>query len=652
MVKTLTIDIETYSTFDIPTSGVYKYVASTDFEIKAITVSIDAEVPITYDLTSGEELPLNIIQDILNDDVVKWAHNAVFERICLSEWLKRTYPLFHQRYEREYLNPVCWRCTMILGMYYGLPASLSDMGKALKLSNQKLEEDKNLVKYFCQPCKPTTSNRQRTRNLPSHNPEAWKLFLEYNHRDVEVALEIKDILSKYQLPQIFWQEYALDQEINDRGVLIDNSLVLNAVSFCNEYIADAIATLKRLTGVVNPNSTQQMKKWLQSQGITTKSLDKDSLDNLIAIAPSGIKEILILYQKIKKTSVSKYEKMLVVSCTDDKIRGAFKFYGASRTGRWAGRQVQFQNLPKDSISDLEQARSLVKAGDYNAFKAQYNSVLDTLSRIVRSAIIPSDNLKLIVADYSAIEARVLAFIADEHWRLKVFENNEDLYCASASNMFGVPVEKNGINSELRQKGKIAELTLGYGGAVGALKVMGATKMGLNEQELSLLVQAWRSANINIVKFWGDVEDKLRLTIRYHVQTEINTLRFHYQDNILFITLPSGRELCYRNPKIELGKFGHEVITYDDNKLGVRTESYGAKFVENIVQGISRDILSNAMFNLQSYGHIVAHVHDDVILEYNRTEAVKHICSLIRVPLTWMPNIKLKVEGFESMYYKK
>ena len=651
MIKELMIDIETYSTVDIKTSGIYKYVKSSDFEIQTITVFIDDDL-ITYDLVSGDELPLSTVLDLLNDKVIKWAHNAVFERICISEWLKRTYLVFYQRYGREYFNPVCWRCTMVLGMYYGLPSSLSDMGKALKLSNQKLEEGKSIVKYFCQLCKPTTSNGQRTRNLPSHNPENWKLFLEYNRRDVEVALEIKTILSNYPLQTNFWQEYALDQEINDRGILVDKSLVINAVRFCKEYTAEAIMTLKRLTGINNPNSTQQMKKWLASQGITTKSLDKASLDNLIAVAPSGIKEILSLYQKIKKTSVSKYEKMLVVSCSDEKIRGAFQFYGASRTGRWAGRQVQFQNLPKGSISDLEQARSLVKIGDYNAFKVQYNSVLDTLSKIVRSAIIPSDNLKLIVADYSAIEARVLAFIADEHWRLKVFENNEDLYCASASNMFGVPVEKNGINGGLRQKGKIAELALGYGGAVGALKAMGATKMGLNEQELSLLVQAWRSANINIVKFWGNVEDKLRLTIRYHVPTEINTLKFHYQDNILFITLPSSRELCYRNPKIELGKFGQEIITYDDNKLGVKTESYGAKFVENIVQGISRDILSNAMLNLQYYGHIVAHVHDEVVLECNRTETAKHICDLMSVPPTWMPNIKLKVEGFESMYYKK
>ena len=652
MAKELTIDIETYSTVDIKTSGVYKYITSSDFELLTITLSINDEAPITYDLASGEEVPLDIVQDLLNDSVIKWAHNAIFERICLTEWLKRTYPLFYKQYGRSYLNPACWRCTMVLGMYYGLPASLNEMGKALKLPNQKLAEGKSLVKYFCQPCKPTASNGYKTKNLPSHNPEAWKLFLEYNRRDVEVALEIKTILSKYKLPQNFWQEYALDQEINDWGILIDPDLVTNAVKFCNEYIADTIATIQKLTGVDNPNSLPQMKNWLESKGILTKSLDKDALDNLIATSPPDIKEILILYQRIKKTSVSKYEKMLAVRCIDGRIRGTFQFYGANRTGRWAGRQVQFQNLPKGNINYLKNARELVKAGEYNAFKTQYDSVLDTLSGLVRNAIVSSDDSKLIIADYSSIEARVLAFIANEIWRLKVFENNEDLYCASASNMFGVHVEKNGINGELRQKGKVAELALGYGGSIGALKAMGADKMGLSEQELSSLVQAWRSANPNIMKLWRNVEDKLKLTILYHVTTETNGIKFRYQDNILFITLLSGRELCYRNPKIELGKFEQEAITYDDTKIGARKESYGAKFVENIVQGISRDILANAMINLQSYGHIVAHVHDEVVLECNREETVEHICDLMNVPPTWMPKIKLKAEGFESMYYKK
>lgn len=652
MTKELTIDIETYSTVDIKTSGIYKYVTSSDFELLTITVSVNNESPITYDLASGEELPLNIVQDLLNDNVIKWAHNALFERICLSEWLKRTYLVFYQRYGREYLNPVCWRCTMVLGMYYGLPASLKDMGKALKLQNQKLEEGKNLIKYFCQPCKPTTSNGQRTRNLPLHAPEDWKLFLEYNLRDVEVTLEIKAILLKYQLSPNFWQEYTLDQEINDKGILIDPVLATNAAKFCNEYLVDTIATLRKLTGVNKPKSTQQMKKWLESKGILTKSLDKDAIDNLIIVAPPDIREILILYQGINKTSISKYEKMLNMRCRDGRIRGAFQFYGANRTGRWAGKDVQFQNLPKGHIDNLEQARSWVKAGDYNAFKAQYDSVLDTLSGLVRTVIIPSEELKLIAADYSSIEARVLAFIADERWKMQVFENDEDLYCASASNMFGVPVEKNGINGELRQKGKIAELSLGYGGAVGALKKARATELGLTEQELIILVQKWRSANPNIVKLWKTVEEKLKLTICYHVKTTTNNIEFRYQDNMLFITLPSSRELCYRNPRIEMGKFGQGVITYDDNKLGKRMESYGAKFVENIVQSISRDILANAMINLKHYGHIVAHIHDEVILECNKEETVEQICKIMSVPPTWMPTINLKIEGFETMYYKK
>ena len=652
MTKELTIDIETYSTVDIKTSGVYKYITSSDFEILTITVSVNDEAPITYDLASGEELPLDIVQDLLNDSVTKWAHNAIFERICLSEWLKRNYPSLYEQYARNYLNPACWKCTMVLGLYYGLPASLKEMGKALNLPNQKLEAGKNLIKYFCQPCKPTKINGGRTRNLPHHNLEDWKIFLEYNKRDVEVALEIKAILSQYPLPPNLWQEYVLDQVINDTGILIDSDLVSNAVEFCKQYTAEVGSKLKELTGVTNPNSIQQMKTWLASKGIQTNSLDKTAIDNLLLNVPEEIKEILILYQRINKTSVSKYEKMLAMRCIDGRIRGTFQFYGANRTGRWAGRQVQFQNLPKGKTSDLENARKLVKAGDYNAFKAQYNSVLDTLSGLVRNAIVPSDNSKLIVADYSSIEARVLAFIADERWKMKVFENNEDLYCASASNMFGVPVEKNGINGELRQKGKIAELALGYGGSVGALKAMGADKMGLTEQELSSLVQAWRSANPNIVKLWRNIEDKLKLTILYHVTTETNKIKFRYQDNMLFLVLLSGRELCYRNPRIERGKLGQEVITYDDNKLGKRIESYGAKFIENIVQGISRDILANAMINLQPCGRIVAHVHDEVVLECNKEETVETICEIMSIPPTCMPNINLKVEGFESMYYKK
>lgn len=651
-INSLTIDIETYSDVDLKKEGVYRYAKLINFEILTMALSINDGETIIYDIVSGEEVPLKIIQAILDDSVTKWAHNAIFERICLSEWLKRNYPSLYEQYGRNYLNPACWKCTMVLGLYYGLPASLKEMGKALNLPNQKLEAGKNLIKYFCQPCKPTKINGGRTRNLPHHNLEDWKIFLEYNKRDVEVALEIKAILSQYPLPPNLWQEYALDQVINDTGILIDSDLVSNAVEFCKQYTAEVGSKLKELTGVTNPNSIQQMKIWLASKGIQTNSLDKTAIDNLLLNVPEEIKEILILYQRINKTSVSKYEKMLAVRCIDGRIRGTFQFYGANRTGRWSGRQVQFQNLPKGNTNDLENARKLVKAGNYNTFKSQYNSVLDTLSGLVRNAIIPSDDSKLIVADYSAIEARVLAFIANETWRLKVFENNEDLYCASASNMFGVPVEKNGINGELRQKGKIAELALGYGGSVGALKAMGADKMGLTEQELSSLVQAWRSANPNIVKLWRNIEDKLKLTILYHVTTETNKIKFRYQNNLLFIILPSGRELCYRNPKIELRKLGQEIITYDDNKLGKRIESYGAKFVENIVQGISRDILANAMINLQPYGHIVAHVHDEVVLECNREETVERICDLMNVSPTWMPNINLKVEGFESMYYKK
>ncbi len=648
----ITIDIETYSNVDLKKSGVYRYAESRYFEILTIAVSVNNGKVDTYDIASGEELPLEMVQALLDDKIIKCAHNAIFERICLSEWLKCTYPVFWKHYGRKYLNPICWRCTMILGLYYGLPASLKDIGKALNLPNQKLDEGKNLIKYFCQPCKPTSINGGRTRNLPSHNPENWKIFIEYNRRDVEVALEIKSKLSKYPFPQNLWQEYALDQMINDSGILISTDLVNNAVQFCKKYTEEIIEKLKTLTGVDNPNSVQQMIKWLASRGIATKSLDKESVSALIDIVPDSLKEVLILYQKIKKTSVTKYEQMLNVIGLDDRIRGAFQFYGASTTGRWSGRQVQFQNLPRGNITDLESARSLLKAGDYDVFKFQYDSVLDTLSGLIRTAIIPSEGFKLIIADYSAIEARVLAFIANENWRLKVFADDEDLYCASASNMFGVPVVKNGVNSHLRQKGKIAELALGYGGSVSALKAMGATQMGVPEQELQYLVDVWRATNPNIVQLWGNVENKIKFTVRYHISSTINDLKFRYQDNLLFITLPSGRELCYRNPKIEFGKFGQEIITYDGDKLNTRIESYGAKFVENIVQGISRDILANAMLNLKSHGNIIAHVHDEIILECDKTKTVDNICKIMMIAPTWMPNINLKVDEFESTYYKK
>ena len=649
-IKTLHIDIETFSDVDLKEHGLYPYAKSPYFEILSFAVSINGEPVKVYDLNS-KELPNEIIQALFDDRVIKIAHNATFERICLSVWLKRHYDICFKEYGGEFLRPECWRCTMMLGRYFTLPSSLKDMGAYLKLDSQKMAEGKDLIKYFCQPCLPTQANNYRTRNLPSHAPDKWNLFLEYNKRDVEVEMEIWNKLSKFPLYDSFWQEYALDQEINDRGILVDNVIADNAIKFTDKFKSELIAKIKSLTGVDNPNSTQQMSAWLEKEGISAESLDKKSVENLVQKTPEKVKNVLKDYQQLKKTSLKKYEVMKKISCNDNRIRGVFAFYGAPRTGRFTSNSIQLQNLPRNYAKNLEELRDLLKVGEYENFKNHCESVGDTLSELIRTAFIAKPNHKFIVADFSAIEARIIAKLANETWRLKAFADNKDIYCASASEMFHVPVEKNGVNAHLRQKGKIAELALGYGGSTGALTAMGALDMGLKEFELKPLVDAWRNSNQKIVKFWYDLENKIKLTINYGISTEINGIKINCRKGILFITLPSGRQLCYLRPKIEIGKFGQEVITYDDTKNKSRVESYGAKFVENIVQGIARDILINAMINLHGYG-IVAHVHDEVILECCEDTDVNTICKIMAQPPTWMPDIILKAEGFETKFYKK
>lgn len=649
-IKKLFIDIETFSDVNLKEEGIYKYAQSPYFEIITFAVSINGDKVKVYDLNS-KELPKEIIQALFDDSIIKVAHNATFERICLSEWLKRNYDLYFKDYGGDFLRADCWRCTMMLGRYFSLPSSLKDMGKYLNLDSQKMDEGKDLIKYFCQPCLPTQANNYRTRNLPSHAPDKWNLFLEYNKRDVEVEMKIWNKLSKFPIYDNFWKEYALDQEINDKGILIDSVIADNAIKFTDKFKSELIAKIKSLTGIDNPNSTQQMSAWLEKEGISTDSLDKKSVADLIKKTPEQIQAVLKDYQQLKKTSLKKYGVMKKISGSDNRIRGVFQFYGAVRTGRFTSNSIQLQNLPRNYTENLEALRDLLKIGDYENFKNHCDSVGDTLSELIRTAFIPKLGYKFIVADFSAIEARIIAKLANETWRLKAFADNKDIYCASASQMFHVPVEKNGVNAHLRQKGKIAELALGYGGSTGALTEMGALDMGLKESELQPLVNAWRTANPKIVKFWYDLESKIKLTISYGISTEINSIKINYKKGILFITLPSGRQLCYLRPKIELGKFGQEVITYDDTKNKSRVESYGAKFVENIVQGIARDILINAMINLRDYD-IVAHVHDEIILECREDTDVNTICKIMAEPPTWLPDINLKAECFESKFYKK
>lgn len=648
-IKELSIDLETYCEVDLRKSGVYRYAEDDSFEILLLAVSVDNEPVTVYDLTK-EELPDEILQALVDDTIIKWAFNASFERICLSNWLKKHHP---ELLSEGFLSPNSWRCSMVWSAYLGLPLSLEGVGTVLKLKEQKLKEGGDLIRYFCLPCKPTKVNGGRTRNFPNHSPDKWSAFIDYNQRDVEVELAIKEKLRNYPVPVFVWEEYHQDQIINDRGIGIDVDFVNAAIAIDGESKTKIQEELRKLTRLDNPNSVLQMIGWLREHGVTTDSLDKKSVKKLLKTVDEKTAQVLKLRQQAAKSSVSKYQAMMNCVCKDGRARGMFQFYGANRTGRWAGRLVQLQNLPQNHLPDLEEARKLFKTGDLEATELLYNTQY-TLSQLIRTAFVPSDRKKFIVCDFSAIEARVLSHLAGETWRSRVFEKGKDIYCMSASQMFGVPVEKHGQNADLRQKGKIAELACGYGGAVGALKAMGAIDMGLEEQELQPLVDSWRQANPSIVLFWWDVDRAVKTAVKEQIQTETHGIQFEVRNGMLFITLPSGRKLAYVKPKMGENQFGGESVTYEGTgtaKHWERLESYGPKFVENIVQAISRDILAYSMRQLSEF-KIVGHVHDEVIIECDQDQDLEEISTLMGIAPDWMSDINLRADGYECSFYQK
>lgn len=661
-MQTLSIDIETYSDVNLSKCGVYKYAESPDFEILLFGYSVDGSEVTVIDLAQGERLPQEIIDALTDDTVIKWAFNANFERVCLSRYLRDlgvSLDPFHDNHPlstecARFLNPESWRCSMVWAATMGLPLSLEGVGSVLGLEKQKLTEGKDLIKYFSVPCAPTKANGGRTRNHPFHAPDKWEAFKKYNIRDVETEIGIKDRLVKFPVPEEVWDEYHIDQEINDRGVRLDMYLVKEAIEMDSRSQSELTAAMKDMTALDNPNSVQQMKQWLSDNGLETDSLGKKVVAELIKTAPPELQTVLELRQQLAKSSVKKYQTMERAVCDDGRARGMFAFYGANRTGRWAGRLIQLQNLPQNHLPDLADARALVKSGDFDAVKLLYEDVPDTLSQLIRTAFIPKDGTQFYVSDFSAIEARVIAWYAGETWRQKVFETGGDIYCASASQMFHVPVEKHGINGHLRQKGKIAELALGYGGSVGALKAMGAIEMGLSEDELPPLVDAWRQTNPNIVKFWWDVDSAVMEAVKYKHTTSSYGLTFSCRSGMLFITLPSGRNLAYVKPKVGTNKFGGECITYEgigSTKKWERLDSYGPKFVENIVQATSRDILCYAMRTLRCCS-IVMHIHDELVIEADPRMSLDVLCEQMGRTPPWAKGLKLHADGYTTPFYKK
>lgn len=645
-MKTLSIDIETYSDIPLQKTGVYRYCESPNFEILLFGYSIDSGPVQVVDLACGEHIPKAVLAALEDDSVIKWAFNAAFERVCLSRYLG--YPT------GEYLDPESWHCSMVWAATMGLPLSLEGVGAVLGLEKQKLTEGKELIKYFCQPCLPTKANGQRTRNRPFHAPDKWELFKRYNARDVEAEMGIQQKLSKFPVPPQVWEEYDIDQEINDRGVRIDMELVEQAVQMDARSRQELTDAMKRMTALENPNSVQQMKQWLSDNGIETDSLGKKVVAELLKTAPPELAEVLALRQQLAKSSVRKYQAMEKTVCNDSRARGMFMFYGANRTGRFSGRNIQLQNLPQNHLPDLAEARALVRSGDFDAVKLLYEDVPDTLSQLIRTAFIPREGAQFLVADFSAIEARVIAWFAGESWRQEVFAKGGDIYCASASQMFKVPVEKHGINGHLRQKGKIAELALGYGGSVGALKAMGALEMGLTDEELPQLVDAWRQSNPNIVKFWWAVDRAVMEAVRYKHTTTDYGLTFSCRSGMLFITLPSGRKLAYVKPKVGTNKFGGECITYEgigSTKKWERLDSYGPKFVENIVQATARDILCYAMRTLRCCS-IVMHIHDELVIEADPHMSLDAVCEQMGRTPPWAKGLLLRADGYATPFYKK
>lgn len=785
-IKTILCDIETYSSENLLKCGVYRYSESVDFEILLFGYSLNEGEITVVDLACGEKIPEKVIKAILDPDIVKYAHNSSFERICISRYLNLP--------QGEYLEPQSWRCTMTWAAYMGLPLSLEGVGAALNLDKQKLTEGKDLIKYFCQPCVPTKSNGGRNRNYAYHDVQKWEFFKEYNKRDVEAECAIKKRFEKYPVPEYVWNEYHLSETINDRGVALDMALVKEAIEMDGRSRLEITEAMKKLTSLENPNSVAQMKKWLADHGLKTDTLGKKMVTKLLKTASPDLQDVLSFRQQLAKSSIKKYQAMQNCVCADGRVRGMFLFYGANRTGRFSSKIVQLQNLPQNHLEDIAEARSLVRCGDFEALAMLYEDVPKTLSELIRTAFIPRDGMKFIVADFSAIEARVLSWLAGESWRMNVFANNGDIYCATASKMFHCNVVKHGENSELRQKGKQAELACigegqlvltndglvpiekilidhklwdgknwvshegvvfkgerevitydgltatadhlvwvegqsqpiqfgiaaasgahliqtgdggtairlgedyfirekmeqkkkklendqcearlydirnagplhrftvsgklvhncGYGGSVGALKAMGALESGMGEDELQPLVDAWRLANPNIVRFWWAVDRSVKECIKQKIPTETHGIYFSYQSGFLFITLPSGRKLAYVKPRIGENRFGGESVTYEGvggTKKWERIESYGPKFVENIVQAISRDILAEAMKRLR-YCFIVAHVHDEIIIEADMRMSLSAICEQMARTPSWAKGLLLHAEGYECSFYKK
>ena len=649
-MKSLSVDLETRSSVDISKSGVYRYAEAEDFTILLFGYAIDGGETQVIDLVGGEQIPQKILDALTDDNIIKWAFNANFERVCLSRYLsdlgialdpfRNNHPLSKEC--ARFLSPVSWRCTMVWSAYMGLPLSLAAVGRVLGLEEQKMTEGKAFIRYFSTP--------------PFHEPtgERWELFKSYNRRDVEVEMAIQKRLSKYPVPQSVWEEYVLDQEINDRGIRLDMPLVENAVRIDTITKDKLMDRLKTLTGLENPNSVAQMKEWLKERGVETESLDKKSVTSLLKTAQSPVSDVLVLRQQIAKSSVKKYQAMQNTVCSDGRARGMFQFYGANRTGRFAGRIVQLQNLPQNHLPDLAYARDLVRQGNYEALEMLYDSVPDVLSQLIRTAFTPKEGRKFIVADFAAIEARVLSWLARERWRMDVFANNGDIYCATAGRMFHCNVVKHGENGHLRQKGKQAELACGYGGSVGALKAFGALESGMKEEELKPLVDAWRSANPNIVDFWWAVDHAVKVCIKERSTKVTHGIRFIYQGGMMFIELPSGRRLSYVKPRIGENQFGGKSITYmwlDLSKKWARIESYGPKLVENITQAISRDILCYAMQTLRTVD-IVAHVHDELIIECDERVSLPAICEQMARTPPWADGLLLRADVFECKFYQK
>jgi len=641
-MRTLSIDIETYSSTDLSKAGVYRYCESPDFEITLFGYSVDGGAAQVIDLVGGEIIPADIVDALQDEAIFKWAHNAQFERVCLSKHLS------------EWLEPDSWRCTMIWAAYMGLPLSLEGVGAVLGLEKQKLTEGKELIHYFCKSCTPTKSNGGRTHNLPANAPDKWAQFKAYNIRDVETEMEIAAKLERFPAPDSLWEEYVLDQQINDRGIQLDMDLVDAAIACDSRSKSELVQKMQQLTSLDNPNSVTQMKEWLAENGLETDTLGKAAVKELLKDAPPLLGDVLTLRQQLAKSSVKKYTAMKNAVCSDGRARGLLQFYGANRTGRWAGRLIQVQNLPQNHLPDLSQARQLVKCSDFDALAMLYDSVPEVLSELIRTAFVPKPGCKFIVADFSAIEARVIAWLAGETWRNEVFATHGKIYEASASQMFRVAIEEITKTSPLRQKGKIAELALGYGGSVGALKVMGALEKGLTEEELQPIVNAWRSANPNIVRLWWDVDRTAITAVRDRVSTEVRGIGFSYQSGFLFITLPSGRRLAYVKPRIEPNRFGNDSVTYEGvgtTKKWERIDSYGPKFVENIVQAISRDILAYAMQTFRNCD-IVMHVHDEIVIEADMRMSAEAVCQQMSRTPPWAEGLLLQADGYECQFYKK